>query len=204
MPLTAQSLLTELDMTLQQASVPWRSTALRRIADLFLSGADFYTADQVALFDAVMCRLIKNVDRAQLAELSARLAPVTNAPVKFLGALARHSDLAVCGPVLEQAQALPDQDLVEIADKDRVDLKLLAKIAARPQLGAAVTDVLLKRGDTAIQQMIVTNPDAQVSDSGFARLLVGMNGNKILAAAMAARQDVPKELRLWLAEILSG
>jgi|SRR5579863_5946858 len=111
MTLPAQSLLAELDTTLPKASESWRSTALRRTVDLFLSGAGRYSKDQVAVFDAVMCRLIsKNTDRALLAELSNRLAPVADAPAGFLGHLARHSDLAVCGPALAQATALPEQD----------------------------------------------------------------------------------------------
>jgi len=76
------------------------------------------------------------------------------------------------------------------------------KIAARPQLGAAVTDVLFKRGDRAIQRAIIDKPDARVSESGFARLIMSLNGDKDLAAAIAARDDVPAELRPWLSKIL--
>ena len=71
------------------------------------------------MFDEVIVRLIQKIDRLQLAELSNRLAPVANAPVRVLGRLARHSDIAVSGPILDQAEALPDADLIEIADKDR-------------------------------------------------------------------------------------
>jgi hypothetical protein len=67
----AQALLADLDTALPQATESWRGTALRRIVDLFLSSAGRYSEDQVALFDAVMCRLMhKDVDRTLLAELS--------------------------------------------------------------------------------------------------------------------------------------
>jgi uncharacterized protein (DUF2336 family) len=176
---------------------------LRRITDLFIANAELYGEDQVGLFGEVMCRLIAKADRVALAELSAKLAPVVNAPAKALNRLARHPDIAVSGPLLEFAAALPDDDIVAIADTDRADLKLLAKIAARAQLSAAVTDVLLKRGNRAIQRKVIDNPNACISEIGFARLINGLKDDKDLAAAIAARQDVPAELRMWLNAAMS-
>jgi uncharacterized protein (DUF2336 family) len=203
MTLTSQAVLAELDSALPVKPDSWRSAALRRIVDLFMSGAALYGAEQVAVFDEVIGRLMQKMDRLQLAELSSQLAPIANAPVGVLGRLARHSDTAVCGPILEQASALPDADLVEIADKDRVDPNLLAKIAARPHLGPAVTDVLLKRGNKALQRKIIDNQNALISEEGFARVITGLNGDKNLATAIAARNDVPAELRVWLTKTLS-
>jgi uncharacterized protein (DUF2336 family) len=201
----AQALLADLDTTLPRATESWRGTALRRIVDLFLSSAGRYSQDQVALFDAVLGRLMhKDIDRALLADLSNRLAPVANAPREFVGSLARHSDVAVCGPVLAQSPALADQDIVEAADRDRIDPNLLAKIAARPELSTAVTDVVLKRGNAAIHRTIIDNPKAKVSEAGFARVIMNLNGDKEFAAAINVRQDVPGELRVWLAATLSG
>jgi uncharacterized protein (DUF2336 family) len=200
---TARSLLAELDATLAQAPETWRRDALRRIVDLFLSGAESYSGDHVAVFDDVMLKLIRNMDRAQLVELSNKLAPVDNAPAKVIGNLARHSDSTISGPILTQAKGLPDRDLAEIIDKDRTDPNLFGKIAARPNLGEPITDVLLKRGNAAIQRKIIDNPNARVSEAGFARLIMGLNGDKDLAQAIAARKDVPAELRLWLTATLS-
>jgi uncharacterized protein (DUF2336 family) len=165
--------------------------------------AVLYSDQQVAVFDAVIGRLIKGVDRAALAELSSRLASVTNAPVNVVGSLARHFDISICGPVLEQAKALPDKDLAEIADRDRADPNIFARIAARPQLSETVTDILLKRGSQIVQRAIIDNPTARISEGGFARVIMGLDGNKDFAEAIAARDDVPAELRLWLTETLS-
>jgi uncharacterized protein (DUF2336 family) len=99
---------------------------------------------------------------------------------------------------------LPDKDLAEIADRDRVDPNIPATIAARPRLSEAVTDILLKRGGQAIQRTIVDNPNARISEGGFARVIMGLDGDKSFAKAIAARDDVPAELRLWLIETLSG
>ena len=183
--------------------MPWRRDALRRIIDLFRGGAPSYSNEQVDLFDEVIGRLLKNTDRTLLAEASSSLAPIETGPAKVLATLARHSDLNVCGPILEQAKALPDEDLIAIADNTRTDPKLLVKIASRPQLSEALTDVLIKRGNLAIKRKIIDNPNASISEEGFARVVSAIDGNKDLAAAVAGRQDVPEALRVWLDRILS-
>jgi uncharacterized protein (DUF2336 family) len=203
MSLTAQSVLAELDSVLAAAPDPWRRDALRRIIDLFRGGAPTYSDEQVGLFDEVIGRLLKTTDRTLLAEASSRLAPVETGPAKVLASLARHSDVNVCGPVLEQARALPDDDLIAIADNNRTDPKLLAKIASRPQLSEALTDILIKRGGPEIKRKIIDNPNARISEEGFARVITGIGGDKDLAGAVAARQDVPDALRVWLDRILS-
>jgi uncharacterized protein (DUF2336 family) len=175
---------------------------LRRIADLFVASAENYNDEQVALFGEVIGRLIPNTGRLQLAELSDLLAKAPSAPANVVGLLARHIDIAVCGPVLERAAALPDNDLVQIADSDRTNMTMLTKIAARSQLSEAVTDVLLKRGNRNVQRTVIDNAKARVSETDFARVIMGLNGDKELAAAIAARNDVPPELRPWLVEAL--
>ena len=203
MTLTSQAVLAELDAALTRAPATWRSTALRQIVDLFVAGAPDYSGEQVALFDEVIGRLMQDLDRAPLVELSRRLAPIENAPLQVIGRLARHNDLAVCGPILERATALPDADIVEIAGKDGVDQELLMTIARRRHLSMAVTDVLLKRGSRAIQRSIIDNPKAPLSEVGFAWAIMCINGDKDFAAAIAARNDVVPELRVWLARVLS-
>jgi uncharacterized protein (DUF2336 family) len=203
MSLTAQSLLAELDSTLAEAPAPWRRDALRKIIDLFRGGAPTYSLEQVDLFDEVIGRLLKNTDRTLLAEASNSLAPIEAGPAKVLATLARHTDMNVCGPILEQAKALPDEDLIAIADNNRADPKLLVKIASRPQLSEALTDILIKRGSAEIKRKIVDNSEARISEEGFARVVSAINGDKDLAAAVAARQDVPEALRVWLDRILS-
>jgi uncharacterized protein (DUF2336 family) len=204
MTLTCQAVLAELDAALPRTSPSWRGAVLRRIVDLFVSAAPLYNGEQVALFDEVFGRLIENTDRAPLAEMSHRLAPIENAPVKAICRLARHKDPAICGPILEQITALSDAALVAIADRDGVDAELSMKIARRPHLSTAITDVLVKRGGKAIWRSIVDNPGARLSEASFARVIMSINGDKDFAAAIAARADVPRELRLWLDRALSA
>jgi uncharacterized protein (DUF2336 family) len=196
--LTASSLIAELDASLVQAPAPWRHGVLRRVVDLFLGNADAYANEHIIVFDDVICRLIVNIERAPLVELSNRLAPVPRAPVRVVGTLARNRDPAICGPILAQARTLLDSDLAEVAGRDQIELDLLVKIAARAELSEAVTDVLLKRGHPDIRRAVLANRNARISEVGFARLVSSINGDKKLAAAIAARDNLPAELQPFL------
>lgn len=194
----AQPLIIELNSILTRAPAAWRGTTLRRLTDLFLFDAAAYSDDQVAIFDDVISRLIEKTDRRMLVELSNRLAQVENAPIKIVGTPARHTDVLVAGPFLEKSDVLTEADLVEIADRDKKDPALLSAIAARPQLGEAVTEVLIRRGNAAIARKIVNNSDARISEASFARMVTSIENNKELAAAIGKREDLPPELRPWI------
>jgi uncharacterized protein (DUF2336 family) len=198
----AHSLLTELDRVLVKQPDPWRRDALRQMLDLFLSNAEVCDTAQTDVFDEVIFRLIKRSDRTTLAEVATALAPVQKGPAKVLGTLARHSDSSISGPVIALSPSLRDKDLADIADK--AELRMLMAIAARPKLGEVVTDVLLKRGNHDVKMRVINNAKAKLSESGFARLVIGLNGDKKLAAAISARSDVPPELRPWLVQTLEG
>jgi uncharacterized protein (DUF2336 family) len=194
----AQPLIIELDSVLSRSPLEWRSRILRRLTDLFLLDGASYTDEQVAVFDDVMSHLIEKIDRRMLVELSNRIAPVKNAPVKLVGTLARHLDMQVAGPLLEKSDVLTEGDLVEIADRDRRDPALLPTIAARAHLSEAVTDILIRRGNAALIRKILDRTDAPLSESSFARLVTSVENDKELAAVIAKREDLPAELRPWL------
>ncbi|HLH97888.1 MAG TPA: DUF2336 domain-containing protein [Xanthobacteraceae bacterium] len=201
----AQPLILELDSALSRATAAWRNSTMRRLMDLFLVDAASYTDDQVQVFDDIICRLIEKVDRRTLIELASRLAEINNAPVNVVRTLARHADVQVAGPLLEKSSVLTDADLAEIADKDRRDPAVLSMIAGRPQqLGAAVTDVLIRRGNTALARRILDRPDAVISEAGFARMVTSVGTDKEFASAIAKREDLPAELRPWLDVALAG
>jgi uncharacterized protein (DUF2336 family) len=204
MTLTPQTLLAELDTTLSEVSQDWRTAVLSQIADLFFNGADRYSIDQIALFDTVMSLLLPGVDRLTLAQLSGRLADLAQPPAKVLATLATHPDPDICGPVLERSRALPDKILVDVLERERVDPKILTKIAMRPELGAAVTDCLLKRGNAAMQRAILEHPNSRISENGFARIIMGLEGDTSLARLVASRPDLPAELRPWLNDTLKS
>jgi uncharacterized protein (DUF2336 family) len=106
--MTAQpSLIPEIEAALKRGSPKRRLETLGRITDLFLDGAERLSEEQVALFDDVIGWLIVEIETKALADVAKRLAPVANAPAAVVRSLARHDNIAVAGPLLQQSKRRP-------------------------------------------------------------------------------------------------
>jgi uncharacterized protein (DUF2336 family) len=185
----ALSLIPELEEVIQHGSRKKRVETLQRVTSLFLYGASSYNDEHVDLFDHVFGLLIEEIESQARAELSARLAPVPNAPVNVLRALAKDDDIAIAGPVLKLAPRLPDADLVDVA-KTKSQAHLQA-ISARRVLGEAVTDVLVGRGDREVARTVAGNRGARISATGFSRLVERAADDGVLAEKVGLRPDIP-------------
>jgi len=186
------SLIPELEDVIQHGSQEKRATMLQRIANLFVDGAPHFNDDHIGLFDDVLCRLVIEIETKARAEMSRTLAPITNAPSGLMRKLAHDEDISVAGPVLAESSRLEDIDLVELA-KTRGQAHLAA-IAGRSGIGEAVTDVLVRRGDTEVVRSIADNRSAKLSEGGFSALVRRAEGDGDLAEKVGQRQDIPPHL----------
>ncbi|HEY6257697.1 MAG TPA: DUF2336 domain-containing protein [Xanthobacteraceae bacterium] len=183
------SLIVELEHAISGGSSEKRVDTLRRVTDLFLNDADRLNAAQVAMFDDVLCHLIKRIETKALAELSQHLAPIDNSPIEVIRRLARSDEIAVAGPVLTQSTRLTTSDLVEIA-ASKSQQHLLA-ISGRGELDEAVTDVLLDRGDREIAHRLARNAGARFSETGLGTLVHNAETDEGLAEKLGLRRDIP-------------
>jgi uncharacterized protein (DUF2336 family) len=186
-----KSLLAELEDAIHGSSRDRRVETLRRITDLFLTGANRFNDEQIGLFDDVLTQLIERIEAKALSELSAQLAPVEAAPVEAVRRLARHDDIAVAGPVLAHSAQLTDLDLVETA-KVKGQAHLLA-ISERTHLDQSVTDVLVDRGNQDVFTRLASNNGARFSEAGMATLAKRAETDESLAELLGRRLDIPLE-----------
>ncbi len=191
-PLTAPSLMQELETALASGSVERRTAMLHRVTDLFVGPAPQLTESQTTLFDEVMKRLIGHLEIRTLAELSTRLAPVANAPTGLIRRFAYDDAIAVSGPVLAQSERLTDADLVAIASSK--SQAHLGHIAQRPRLSETVTDSLVDHGDLNVAATVAGNRGARFSTTGMSKLVLMADGNDNLAEAIGIRSDIPPQL----------
>ena len=183
------SLIEDLEDAIASGSRDKRLNTLRRVTDLFVLGASQYSEDQIAVFDDVIDRLAREIEVDARAQLAQRLAPIPNAPIKVIHALA--DDLIdVAGPVLAGSARLTDKELIDYATGKSQD-HLLA-ISKRETLSEAVTDVLVTRGDTEVVRSVARNEGARFSDSGFGILVQRSEGDDVLAEHVGLRQDLPR------------
>ncbi len=202
MPAANLSIVDEVETALSAGSAEKRLETIKRVTDLFLSSAGAYKSEQIELFDEVLERLIKTIEiwaiadvsaRIALAELSAQLAPVSQAPPSVVRRLARNDEISVAGPVLKESARLSPEDLIEVA-QTKGEQHLLA-IAGRWWLKEVVTDALLARRYPSVSRRIVNNPGARVSAAGFAVILAQAETDPELAIETGIRVDLPPTLR---------
>jgi len=185
------SLLPELEEVVQYGSAEKRAETLRRITTLFLDGAAVFSKDHVALFDDVIGCLIEEIEAKALAELARRLAPVPNPPANVVKTLAENDDIAVAGPVLRQGK-LEEPALKQIAET-KGQAHLLA-LSVRASLSAALSDILVTRGDRDVARAVATNKKAQLSENAFTTLVKRAEGDNVLAEKVGLRTDIPPRL----------
>jgi uncharacterized protein (DUF2336 family) len=195
----AVSIVSEVESALHGASDARRGDVLRRVTDLFVGEAETITAEQTAVFDDVLGRLVSQIEGRALVELSKRLAPIGNAPLETVRALARHDDIEISGPILVGSERLSEADLIEIA-KTKSNGHL-AKISGRARLGEAVTDILVDRGDADVAFGLAENSGARFSQVGMAKLVMRADSDDRLTESVARRGDIsPRLYRQLLAQ----
>jgi uncharacterized protein (DUF2336 family) len=203
----AQSLVDEIEAAIGGGSTARYVETARRVTDLFLGSADRFSDEQVELFDNVLARLVKAIElraisdsnaRAALAEMSAQLAPVSQAPPSLIRRLACNDEISIAAPVLQESARLGDDDLVELAHS-KSEPHLLA-MAARWRLQEPVTDALLSRRFPSVSRRVVCNPGARISVRGFSIILAQAETNPDLAVEAGIRVDLPATLRQALLE----
>jgi len=186
------ALIHELEQALNRQSGSARADMLRRIGELFASNAARCDTQQILLFDEVLLRLIDRVDGPALVEIAECLAATPNAPAGVVGVLARRDDSAVAGPVLSQAERLSPTDLEEIAETKSQDH--MRAICARSHLDYAVTDVLVRRGNSDVLHCLAANRGAQLSEASFANLFALADKDDVMAENLVQRSDLPQHL----------
>ena len=200
MPLTIRtasaSLLQELEQSLTHETLTRRVETLRRVTDLFVGRHVDYADDLVEMFDDVFGCLIKRMESSALVLLAQRLAPIPTAPPRTIRALAFNDLIEVAAPALAQSIQLDDDALIKNA-RTKSQQHLLA-ISTRPSISAAVTDVLVRRGNDAVVHSTASNPGAEFSDQGFSKLVDRAKDNDTIAVCVALRPDIPRHHYLKL------
>ncbi len=188
----SQMLIRDLHDRIGDIAPDQKALTMRHLTDLYLVGAAQFSSDDLALIDDMFVRLLEAIDEAARALLAGRLGPAAKAPPRVLHRLACDDAITVASPVLTQSEALTDATLIECAVTKTQDHMLA--IARRGTLSAAVTDVLVKRGDRDVLLGTVRNAGARFSRNSFAVLIKRAEGDDTLAGCVGRRPDLPAPL----------
>jgi uncharacterized protein (DUF2336 family) len=191
-----QDLIEQLEQAFAQTDIRQRAETLRRLTDLFVTGAETFTDEQIDLFDEVMIRLVEEIDVSARAVFGRRMAEVAQAPVRVMRGLALDDAIEVAGPVLRGSERLEDATLIETA-RTKSQQHLLA-IARRKVVTEPVTDVLVSRGNRAVAVSAAGNAGARFSEFGYATLIERAHDDRDLALAVWVRPEIPRQHLLAL------
>ena len=193
-----KSLISELEDAVRSGSQVKRAETLRRITDLFLGTNEQLNEEQILVFDQVLGHLITRMELTALIELSERLAPIHNAPIKVVHTLALDDEIAIAGPVLSMSDRLTTPDLIEIA-MAKSPSHLLA-ISKRSSLSESLTDVLIERGDRNVIRKLAENAGVRFSEKAYAYLVDQPEADETLLETLGLRLDIPLNIFLRLLE----
>ena len=193
---THQTLIDEFSAGVASRDIGSRAEVLRRITDLFVTGAERFNDEQRALFDDVMGRLVVEIDSAARAAFGERIAGVPGAPPNVSRALALDDLIEVAGPLLARSEQLDDKTLVKIA-LTKSQEHLLA-ISRRTLINEGVTDVLVERGNQEVAVSTAANSGARFSEFGYSTLVTRSKTDEELALTVWARPEIPREHLLAL------
>jgi uncharacterized protein (DUF2336 family) len=184
------SFLEELDQTILRGTPESRERALWHATDVLMVGR--YTDDEIWVFGEVIGRLAAEIEFAARAKLATRLSRIDHAPRELINTLASDPSIEVAGPVLQYSERVDIRTLVSNA-RTRDQQHLLA-ISKRRRLPEPVTDVLVMRGNRAVQQSVAANDGARFSELSFLKLVKRSANDSILTEYLGLRRDIPRHL----------
>ncbi len=194
--LPEHSVIAELEEAVRSGSSEKRVNTLRQVTNLFLHDGARLNDEQIKVFDDVLCLLVARVETRARAELGKSLASVEYAPSEIIQRLAGDDEIGVAGQVLTNSKRLTTTTLVEVASTKGQDH--LFAISNRADLPAAVTDVIVNRGERRVLRNLAINTTARFSDTGFASMVARATADDELTEIMGLRIDLPVKYLLDL------
>jgi uncharacterized protein (DUF2336 family) len=178
----------ELKRIASERSSQKRLELLHKITDLFLEAGGTHTDAENYLFNEIMDKIVDQISQEAKVQVSANLATLPGFPLSVVRKLANDRDIEIARPVLRASPVLTDMDLVGIAMTGAQEH--MHAIATRDKLSAAVTDVLIDRGNQRVVHSVSANHGAEVSNWGFEQLLEKARADVNLQELLVERPDL--------------
>jgi uncharacterized protein (DUF2336 family) len=190
-PPLSKAKLQELIELAQEPSSQRRRELLREVTDLFFLGVDGHGPAEMSLFDDVLTTLCGEMEVEVQAALADRMAEAERAPRALVRTLAA-APIAVAEPLLNRSPALSEADLLHVVSTQGQDH--LRAVSTRPGLTAAVSDVIVERGDDYTLGLLLRNEQADLSRKASETAVARAAENPALHEAVVSRKTLPVDL----------
>jgi len=194
----AQSIQGKIEALLQvaqadrgDARLPARAQIGNQLGEILADAPSAFDPSAFQIAADIVRHLIRETEVEIRQRLAQSLAANPDAPRDLVFALA-NDEIHIARPLLTMSAALNDADLVEII-RQRGSAHSLA-IAAREDIGAAVSAALVETGDADVMAELAANRSAEIAAATYAYLADFARENERLQSGLVTREDLPAEL----------
>lgn len=191
MPTSSGQHLVKLVQLAHETSSEKRRELLRDLTNLFIEEPAAREGGAGEDAGHILARLAADMEESVRAELAARFADADQAPKALVHQLARDA-IAVARPLLERSLHLDQDALVAVAQEQGQEH--LRAIAQRGDVGAALADAIVARGDDATLATLAGNAKAELSREAMEAMVERAENCAALHDPLVARPDLSPDL----------
>ncbi|MEM8987561.1 MAG: DUF2336 domain-containing protein [Pseudomonadota bacterium] len=165
-----------------------RSALSAKLSAFVLDADKPMAADESAVVDELLSRVISHAERAVRAQLAGKLSTDPAAPKKLLKTLAC-DDIDIAEPILRKSAALAETDLIDIVRGGQGDHRSL--VAGRPDVSAGVSEALVSFGEENVMLRLVSNNQAEIAEETMGDIVAYSEDMEALRRPLLSREDMP-------------
>jgi uncharacterized protein (DUF2336 family) len=170
------------------------------IASLFRAQGPHLSERERLLMREILLKLSRDVEMAVRIALAERLADDEDAPTDLILMLC-DDRIEVARPVILRSRKLTDAEILKFVREASVDHQ--ASVAARPNIGEPVSDVLARSDAETVLVNLVRNATARIGTFAFETLVEKSRALESLHGPLATRRDLPPVLATKMCEWVS-
>ena len=170
------------------------------IASLFRAQGPHLSERERLLMREILLKLSHDVEMAVRIALAERLADDEDAPTDLILMLC-DDRIEVARPVILRSRKLTDAEILKFIREASTDHQ--ASVAARPNIGEAVTDILARSEAETVLVNLVRNATARIGTFAFETLVEKSRALESLHGPLATRKDLPPVLATKMSEWVS-
>jgi uncharacterized protein (DUF2336 family) len=160
-------------------------------------------ASQGTLLSDVFVALVQQAERDIRRELARELASADWAPVALVNMLAL-DEIDIARPLIASSPLLGEEQLLEVLITATLEHQI--EIARRPSISGRIADVIIEDDEPAVMTALASNPTAEISEAGLARLVEKSRRVAALRAPLVRHPrlstDLAGELYGWVGAAL--
>lgn len=190
----------DVDRLLNDKSSESRIDILNKVADGY-KHHDFQP-EEFMIAEQIFRLLLRDTETKVRKSLAAQFKAYDKVPRDVIVGLAKDVE-SVAIPILETSKVLSDADLLEIIDSSREATKLDA-IANREGVSSRVSDALIDTNYPQVIETLVTNETANISQTGFGKILTEHGANESIQSGLVGRDNLPPAIAEKLITMVSS